>query len=86
MSSHSAKPTFPLVPKDKTDVNTIVRGIKAFNRFTAVYFRWWLKEVLGLLKHMEVVVGLVDDYANGRLYDKSFRKLHVTPSDICQIV
>ena len=30
----------------------------------------------GLIKHMEVVIGLADDNANWRLYDRSFCKLH----------
>ena len=34
---------------------------------------------------MEVVIGLADEYANGRLYVKSFRKLHGTPSDTSHI-
>ena len=76
ISSHSAKPTFTLVPKNKKEVNTILKWIKAFNCFTAVHFRRWPEEVPGLLKHMEVVIGLADDNANWRLYDRSFRKLH----------
>ena len=75
ISSHSAKPTFTLVPKNKKEVNTISRWIKAFNCFTAVYSRRWPEEVPGLLKHMEVVIGLADDNANWRSYDRSFRKL-----------
>ena len=35
ISSHWAKPTFTLVPKNKKDVNTIARGIKAL--FMVVY-------------------------------------------------
>ena len=76
ISSHSAKPTFTLVPKNKKEVNTIAKWIKAFNCFTAVYSRRWPEEVPGLLKYMEVVIGLSDDNANWRLYDRSFRKLH----------
>ena len=76
ISSHSAKPTFTLVPKNKKEVNTIAKWIKAFNCFTAVYTRRWPQEVPGLLKHMQVVISLADDNANWRLYDRSFRKLH----------
>ena len=57
-------------------MNTIAKWIKAFNCFTAVYSRRWPDEVPGLLKHMEVVIGLTDDNANWLLYDQSFRKLH----------
>ena len=63
----SAKPTFTFVPKNKKEVNTIAEWIKAFNCFMAVYSRRWPEEVPGLLKHMEVVVGLSDDNANWRL-------------------
>ena len=76
ISSQSSKPTFTLVPKSKKEVNTIAKWIKAFNCFTAVYSRKWPEEVPGLLKHMEVVIGLSDDNANWRSYDISFRKLH----------
>ena len=54
-SSHSVQPTFTLVPKK---VNTIVRWIKAFNCFTAVYPWRWPEEVPGLLEHMKVVIRL----------------------------
>ena len=76
ISSQSLKPTFTLVPKSKKEVNTIAKWIKAFNCFTAVYSRKWPEEVPGLLKHMEVVIGLSDANANWRSYDISFRKLH----------
>ena len=76
ISSHSSKPTFTLVPKTKREVNTIARWTKAFNCFTAVYSRKWPEEIPGLLKHMEVVVGLADDNANWKEYDKGFRRLH----------
>ena len=76
ISSHSSKPTFTLVPKTKREVNTIARWTKAFNCFTAVYSRKWPEEIPGLLKHMEVVVGLADDNANWKAYDKGFRRLH----------
>ena len=36
----------------------------------------WPEEVPGLLKYMEVVIGLSDNNANWRLYDRSFHKLH----------
>ena len=64
ITSHSAKPTFTLVPKNKKQVNTIAKWKKAFNCFTAVYSRRWPDEVPGLLKHMEVVIGLANDHAN----------------------
>ena len=70
ISSHSSKPTFTLVPKTKREVNTIARWTKAFNCFTAVYSRKWPEEIPGLLKHMEVVVGLADDNTNWKAYDK----------------
>ena len=76
ISSHSEQPTFTLVPKNEKEVNTIARWIKAFNCFTAVYSRKWPEEVPGLLKHMDIVIGLSDDNANWRSYDKSFWKLH----------
>ena len=76
ITSHSSNPTFTLVPKNKKEVNTIGKWIKAFNCFTAVYARRWPDEVPGLLKHMEVVIGLADDNAGWRMYDRSFRKLH----------
>ena len=76
ITSHSSNPTFNLVPKNKKEVNTIGKWIKAFNCFTAVYARRWPDEVPGLLKHMEVVIGLADDNAGWRMYDRSFRKLH----------
>ena len=76
ISSHSSKPTFTLVPKTKREVNTIASWTKAFNCFTAVYSRKWPEEIPGLLKHMEVVVGLADDNANWKAYDKGFRRLH----------
>ena len=76
ISSHSAQQTFTLVPKNKKEVNTIARWIKAFNCFTAVYSRKWPEEVPGLLKHMDIVIGLADNNANWRSYEKSFRKLH----------
>ena len=76
ISSHSSKPTFTLVPKTKREVNTIACWTKAFNCFTAVYSRKWPEEIPGLLKHMEVVVGLADDTANWKAYDKGFRRLH----------
>ena len=74
ISSPSAKQTFILVKKNRKEVNTIARWIKAFNCFTAVYSRRWLEEVPGLLKHMEVVIGLSDDNANWRSYNKCSQK------------
>ena len=76
ISSHSAKLTFTLVPKNKKEVNTIAKWIKVFNCFTAVYSWKWPEEVPGLLKHMEVVIGLSDDNANWLSYDRSLRRLH----------
>ena len=64
ISSHSAQPTFTLVPKYRTEVNMITKWIKAFNCFTAIYSRRWPDEVPCLLKHMVVVIGLADDNAN----------------------
>ena len=64
ISSHSSKPTFTLVLKTKQEVNMISRWIKTFNCFTAVYSRRWPEEVPGLLKHMELVIGLAEDNAN----------------------
>ena len=72
ISSHSAKPTFNLVPENKKEVNTMARWIKTFNCFTTVYPWRWLEEVPGLLKHMEVVIGLSEDNANWWSYNKSF--------------
>ena len=68
ISSHSAQPTFTLGPKNKKEVNMIARWIKAFNCFTAVYSQKWPEEVPGLLKHMDIVIGLADDNANWRYF------------------
>ena len=76
INSQSAKPTFTLVPKTRRTINTVARWVKAFNCYTAVYARKWPEEVPGLLKHAEIVMGLADDNANWRSYDKNFRKLH----------
>ena len=76
ISSHSSKATFALVPKSKKDVNMIAKWIKTFNRFTAVYSRKWPEEVPGILKHMDVVIGLSDNNSNWRSYDISFCKLY----------
>ena len=81
ISSHSSKPTFTLIPRTKQEVNTISRWIKAFNCFTAVYSCQWPEEVPGLLKHIELVIGLADGNANWKAYDKGFRRLHANGSE-----
>ena len=75
ISSDLAKPTCNLVPKNKKEVNTIVRWIKAFNCFMVAYSWQCTEEVPDPLKHMEVVIGLADNNTNFRSYIKSFRKL-----------
>ena len=79
ISSHSSKPTFALLPKNKREITIIAHWIKAFNCFTAMYSRRWPKEVPGLLKHIEVVIELAD--ANWKSYDRSFRRLHANGLD-----
>ena len=64
ISSHSVQSTFTLAPKNKKEVNTIVRWVKAFNCFIAVYSWKRSEEVPGRLKHIEVVIGLSHPESN----------------------